>query len=69
MDIAASGVECIGCEEAISAGTLLAARRHPADVAEQLGFADGRSFARAFKMWNGTTPARYAGARRPEPPA
>ncbi|MCW4463545.1 helix-turn-helix domain-containing protein [Sphingomonas sp. BT-65] len=42
------------------ARALLAGRRHPGDVAEQLGFSDGRSFARAFKAWNGTTPARYA---------
>jgi AraC-like DNA-binding protein len=29
------------------------------DVAEALGFADGRSFARAFKSWNGITPSSY----------
>ncbi|MDQ8755432.1 helix-turn-helix domain-containing protein [Sphingosinicella sp. LHD-64] len=44
----------------MQARTLLAGRRHPGDVAEQLGFSDGRSFARAFKAWNGVTPARYA---------
>lgn len=42
---------------------LLALRHASADVAEALGFADGRSFARAFKAWNGVSPARFrAGA-------
>ncbi|MGH8237569.1 MAG: AraC family transcriptional regulator ligand-binding domain-containing protein, partial [Steroidobacteraceae bacterium] len=43
-----------------AAKSLLAQRRHPADVAETLGFGDLRSFNRAFKRWNGTTPAAYA---------
>lgn len=30
-----------------------------ADIAEELGFSDGRSFARAFRQWNGVSPAEY----------
>ncbi|RYD83937.1 MAG: helix-turn-helix domain-containing protein, partial [Sphingomonadales bacterium] len=29
------------------------------DVAESLGFSDGRSFARAFRQWNGVAPGDY----------
>ncbi|KRB83103.1 AraC family transcriptional regulator [Sphingomonas sp. Root710] len=29
------------------------------DVAESLGFSDGRSFARAFRQWNGIAPGDY----------
>lgn len=32
-----------------------------ADVAEQLGFAEPRSFSRAFKQWTGASPRRYQG--------
>jgi AraC-like DNA-binding protein len=32
-----------------------------ADVAEQLGFSEARSFSRAFKQWTGVPPSRYAG--------
>lgn len=39
---------------------LLQAGRPPEVVADVLGFADGRSFARAFKQWNGITPAQFA---------
>lgn len=30
-----------------------------ADVADMLGFSDGRSFARAFRQWNGMSPSDY----------
>lgn len=29
------------------------------DIAENLGFSDGRSFARAFRQWNGVAPGDY----------
>lgn len=29
------------------------------DIAESLGFSDGRSFARAFRQWNGIAPGDY----------
>ncbi|MFN3669905.1 MAG: helix-turn-helix domain-containing protein [Brevundimonas sp.] len=29
------------------------------DIAETLGYSDGRSFARAFKRWNGTSPKGF----------
>lgn len=38
---------------------LLDHRRDSAEIADALGFSDGRSFARAFKSWNGMTPSRY----------
>lgn len=44
-------------EEAACA--LLAERRTVADVADALGFADARSFSRAFKGWKGVTPAAF----------
>lgn len=34
--------------------------RSVADVADRLAFSDGRSFARAFRHWNGVSPADYA---------
>ncbi|MDB5687302.1 MAG: AraC family transcriptional regulator, partial [Rhizorhabdus sp.] len=34
-----------------------------ADIAETLGFADGRSFARAFRQWNGVAPGQYREGR------
>jgi len=39
---------------------MLARHRHPGDVAEVLGFSDGRSFSRAFKAWNGVTPSIWS---------
>ena len=41
------------------AHALLDGRCELLDVAEALGFADERSFARAFKSWNGITPSSY----------
>ncbi len=34
-----------------------------ADIAESLGFSDGRSFARAFRQWNGVAPGNYRRTR------
>ena len=30
-----------------------------AQIAEELGFSDGRSFARAFREWTGQSPQQY----------
>jgi len=43
-----------------SAKALLRERRSVDDVAAALGFSEFRSFARAFKHWNGVTPTVYA---------
>lgn len=50
-----------------AAKTLMDRGKWSGEVAEALGFADFRSFTRAFKHWNGITPASYRarrGARR-----
>lgn len=44
---------------------MLAQGRPIGDVAEALGYVDVRSFSRAFKAWNGLTPAAFS-ARFPE---
>lgn len=44
------------------AQNLLGGGRGADDVAEALGFADARSFRRAFKAWNGVTPGRFTGS-------
>lgn len=44
------------------ARSLLRQGRSVAEVAETLDFADFRSFSRAFKHWNGVTPAGFLGA-------
>ncbi|MEO1014843.1 MAG: helix-turn-helix domain-containing protein [Pseudomonadota bacterium] len=43
-----------------AAKRLLARRRNATEVAEELGFAELRSFSRAFKSWNGETPKAFA---------
>lgn len=43
-----------------SAVAMLSQGRPIGDVAEALGYVDIRSFSRAFKAWNGVTPAAFA---------
>ncbi len=43
-----------------TAKVLLTCQQHSSEIAETLGFADTRSFSRAFKQWNGVTPAMFA---------
>jgi AraC-like DNA-binding protein len=47
-----------------AAKRLLRRRSSVAEVAEELGFSDFRSFNRAFKAWNGVTPKAYADGAR-----
>ena len=46
-------VRCQLAEQQIDAGV------HTMDIAEQLGFSDERSFAKAFKRWRDMTPAQF----------
>lgn len=55
-DVRATMMNSIAC-------TALKDGRPIADIAETLGFADGRSFARAFRQWNGVAPGMYRGTR------
>ncbi|RME63227.1 MAG: AraC family transcriptional regulator, partial [Alphaproteobacteria bacterium] len=50
-----------------AAQAMLRQGMHVAEVADQLGFADFRSFTRAFKHWTGMTPAHFR--RLSSPPA
>lgn len=50
-----------------TACALLAERRPVADVADALGFADSRSFSRAFKAWKGVTPTAFIAAIEQDP--
>lgn len=45
------------------ARTLLSAGRPIPEIAEQLGFSDIRSFNRAFRQWQGSSPAQYRQGR------
>ena len=36
--------------------------RRPAEIAEELGFSDEGAFTRAFRRWQGQSPARYRDA-------
>lgn len=47
-----------------AAKRLLRRRNSVAEVAEELGFSDFRSFNRAFKAWNGVTPKAYSDGAR-----
>jgi len=47
-----------------NAQTMLRDGRSSADVAQTLGFTDVRSFSRAFKDWNGMTPAAFTSTIR-----
>ncbi len=49
-----------------SARQLLAQGFRTSEIAEQLGFSDSRSFARAFKTWNGMTPKQFTQRNTPE---
>lgn len=42
-----------------SAKAMLRQGKHLAEIAQALGYADFRSFTRAFTSWNGITPRRY----------
>jgi AraC-like DNA-binding protein len=43
--------------------------RRPAEIAEELGFSDEGAFTRAFRRWQGQSPARYRDALSAEPAA
>ena len=44
---------------------LLGSERTIDDIAEELGYSDGQSFARAFRRWTGLSPSAYRKSRQP----
>jgi AraC-like DNA-binding protein len=55
--------ELAGQAQVDRAKRLLASGQGTEDVAEVLGYADSRSFRRAFERWTGETPAQFRARR------